>query len=63
MLNIECSNIFELAPQADFFEIVESLSTVPVKTLNQELIILRRREDKLYEIPSSVVEMINQEGK
>ena len=64
MSSIECSTIFEKVNHTeDIVEFVESISSVPVKTYIQELVILAKTEDKLYEIPSSTIEVSHQNGK
>jgi hypothetical protein len=64
MSNIECSTTYELSSQnSELLDILESISSIPIKTYSQELITFIRNEDKLYEIPQSIIEVIHQNGK
>jgi hypothetical protein len=64
MNNIECSNIVQIPnPETDLMMILESISNVPIKVITQDVVTLTRTEDKIYEIPSSVVEIIYQNSK
>lgn len=63
MSTIECSAIIELPSLCELMDIFESIITSQKKTLHQELTTMILYEDKLNDIPSSVVEISYQENQ
>ncbi|OMJ80680.1 hypothetical protein SteCoe_19016 [Stentor coeruleus] len=63
MSKIECSIVIEVGQYTnDFIEDLESMS-ISLASCSQEVFILTRSEDKLYEIPASTIEIIHQNNK
>ena len=63
MSTIECFTVMKYPSPNDLLDIFESVITGQKKTFHQELTTMTHQEDKLYEIPSSIVEISFQEGK